>query len=110
MKVMVKENNAIGRIDYLNRQGNAVDGKSYRNVKEFTDAVNEELECGVSLRVTYIDDNGAVVSKNLMNDYDCLPKEALCHASGSFAKVFEQSMEHLSKTFRIYDEPTVVKL
>jgi hypothetical protein len=100
----------IGKIEYLDTDGMVVDYTDYEDAEEFADDVRAELECGVSLRVTYIDDNGVVVSKNLMNDHDCLPKFAQDHTSGNFMKTFESSLEYLSKAFRIYDEPVEVKL
>lgn len=107
MKTMEKN---IARIDYLNRRGTVVSGRSYEDIEEFASDLNDELACGVSLRVTFVDDNGEIVSKNLMNDYDCLPQVDLSHISGNFAKAFERNLSFLAKAYSITDEPTEVRL
>lgn len=101
----------VATIDYLqikNGKTVVVDHTDYEDREEFAEDVKNELAYGVSIRVTYVDDNGDVVSKNLMNDHDCLPK--MGRASGDFMKVFERSMDYLAKAYNITDEPVEVRL
>ena len=110
MKTIEMNQEAIHRIELVDKNGHSVDTRDYDNVEEFASDLSDELKYGVSLRVTYTNDDGKVVSKKLMNDYDCLPKTSMGRITGSFAKTFEKSLEALSKVYNITDEPTVVRL
>lgn len=94
----------IFKIQLVDKKGRPVDTRNYDDVEEFATDLNDELRYGVSLRVTYTDDNGKVVSKKLMNDYDCLPKSGMGRLNGSFAKTFERSLSQLAKVYNITDE------
>ena len=109
-KTIEMNQEAIHRIELVDKQGQPVDTRDYDDVEEFASDLNDELRYGVSLRVTYTNDDGEVVSKKLMNDYDCLPKTAMGRINGSFAKTFEKSLEALSKVYNITDEPVEVRL
>ena len=98
----------IGKIEYLDNRGNVVDCTEYEDHDEFAADVKAELSYGVSIKVTYVADNGQVISKSLMNDHDGIPK--MGRTAGDFMKVFEKSLESLSKVYNITDEPVEVRL
>ena len=111
MKTMVKTvgKKAVHRIAYIDELGNVVDFKDYgNNVRAFASDLNDELKYGVSMCLTYTDDNGNVVHKKLMNDYDCIPKVNFSNVTSHFAKAFERNKEALSKAYEIIDETIVI--
>lgn len=102
----------VASISYLQIKNDKlveIDRTDYEDREEFAEDVKNELTYGVSIRVTYVDDNGKVVSKNLLNDHDCLPKMDRSK-NGDFLKTFEKSLAALAKAYNITEEPVEVRL
>ena len=62
--IMTHQEEAIGKIEYLNR-GNVVDSTEYTDPEMFVNDILDEMEWGVDIRVTlYKNENGYVTDSN----------------------------------------------
>ena len=64
----------IGRIEYLSNKGKARSCTEYLDRELMIQEINECLDCGIPITIVlYRDENGKTISKDFVEDFDCLP-------------------------------------
>lgn len=74
MSEVTKQTIAVGRIEYLTCKGVARYSIEYVDEESLIKEIKECLNYGVPINIVlYRDENGKTVSKNFVEDIDCLP-------------------------------------
>lgn len=64
----------IGKIEYLSNKGRAVASTEYLDKKLMVAEIKECLDCGIPINIVlYKDENGKTMSKEWVEDLDCMP-------------------------------------